>query len=398
MAKNLSNRKYLYMLSLGHFSVDVNSGSLPALLPFFVAEYGMNYADIAGLMFGYSFLSSLVQPVFGYLADKGSRQWFMVLGILMTSLSFAVLGFLQSYWAIFFFAVIMGIGSSIFHPEGARNVNVVSGKNKGTGMSVFSVGGNAGFGIGPLLLVFLVTTFGMHGTLFYAVLGILLAIITALSIPQLRQTSLLAKAADTMKKTSADNNIAKAKNDWPAFAKLFLTILFASTLMTGVNSFLPLYCINGLGTSYAVGSATLSIFSLMGIVATLLGGWLADRKGYVYTMRLCYLSAIPIFAVIAFSGNIYAVYAMLIPLSLALRGQFSPTVVLGQSYLAKNIGFASGITLGVSFSIGGIVVPFLGHFADSFGIQALMNLLVVLSVCGGLSTLLLPKHSNAKNL
>ncbi|MCI6159380.1 MAG: MFS transporter [Selenomonadaceae bacterium] len=395
---HLPNQKYLYLLCLGHFSVDINSGSLPALLPFFVSNYGMNYADIAGIMFGYSFLSSLVQPAFGYLADKGSRQWFMVLGILMTSLAFAVLGFVQSYWSIFAFAVIMGIGSSIFHPEGARNVTAVSGREKGKAVSIFSVGGNAGFGLGPLLIVFLVSLFGMRGTLFYAGMGLVLAGILGISIPAIRRAGQSSGAADDPAVHSVETPAPAAKNDWSAFAKLFLSIFFCSTLMTGINSFLPMYCIQALGTSEAVGSATLSIFALMGIAATLIGGWLADRHGYVNTMRLCCWVAVPVFAAIAFSGSIYAIYAMLIPLSLALRGQYSSTVVLGQSYLSKNIGFASGITLGVSFSIGGIIVPFLGHYADAFGIQALFTLLVVFSVLGALATMLLPKHSNAQNL
>jgi len=395
---HLPNQKYLYMLCLGHFSVDINSGSLPALLPFFVSNYGMNYADIAGIMFGYSFLSSLVQPAFGYFADKGSRQWFMVLGILMTSLAFAVLGFVQSYWGIFAFAVIMGIGSSIFHPEGARNVTAVSGREKGKAVSIFSVGGNAGFGLGPLLIVFLVSVFGMHGTLFYAIMGLVLAGIIGLSIPAIRKAGQTAAAEESVAEGSAETPAPVAKNDWPAFGKLFLSIFFCSTLMTGINSFLPMFCITTLGTSNAVGSATLSIFALMGIAATLIGGWLADRHGYVNTMRLCCWVAVPVFAVIAFSGSIYAIYAMLIPLSLALRGQYSSTVVLGQSYLSKNVGFASGITLGVSFSIGGIVVPFLGHYADAFGIQSLFTLLVVFSVLGALATMLLPKHSNAQDL
>ena len=168
------NKKYLYMLSTGHLSVDINSGSLPAILPFFVSEYGMDYTSIAGLMFASSFLSSVIQPLFGWLADKGSRQWFMGLGVLMTGLSLALTGFVQDYWSIFAAVTIMGIGSSIFHPEGARNVNAIAGAQKGQGMSIFSAGGNSGFGIGPLLAVFLITTFGMKGTAVYGLIRPLL--------------------------------------------------------------------------------------------------------------------------------------------------------------------------------------------------------------------------------
>ena len=107
------------MLSAGHLSVDINSGSLPALLPFFVSEYGMDYTSVAGLMFASSCFSSIIQPVFGHLADKGSRQWFMVLGILMAGLGLSLTGFVTDYWSIFAAVTCMGIGSAV--PECEAN-------------------------------------------------------------------------------------------------------------------------------------------------------------------------------------------------------------------------------------------------------------------------------------
>ncbi|WP_440330278.1 MFS transporter, partial [Mitsuokella multacida] len=149
------NKKYLYLLAAAHLSNDINTGSLPALLPFFVSFYGMDYTAIAGLMFASSFLSSVIQPLFGYLADKGSRQWFMAVGVFFAGTSLAITGFVSDYWLIFAAVTVMGIATSIFHPEAARCVNGVSQGARGKGMSIFSVGGNGGFGFGPLLAVFL---------------------------------------------------------------------------------------------------------------------------------------------------------------------------------------------------------------------------------------------------
>ena len=382
------NKKYLYMLSAGHLSVDINSGSLPALLPFFVSEYGMDYTSVAGLMFASSFLSSIIQPLFGWLADKGSRQWFMVLGVLMAGLSLACTGFVTNYWGIFAAVTLMGIGSSIFHPEAARNVNAIAGKKKGQGMSIFSVGGNGGFGLGPLLAVFLVTTFGMQGTAFYGIASLFTAAMIFLAAPAIARESRrqLAQARDTAKA-----NHVPRENDWPAFARLFVVIVFRSTLFTSISAFLPLFCIQVLGASPAVGSATLSIISIAGVLATLVGGWLADRKGYVNTMRYGALLLIPCLAVVVFTQDIRAVYAMLIPMSLAMQGPYAAFVVLGQSYLAKSLGFASGVTLGLSFSLGGIIVPSLGWYADSFGIAAVMVVIFVISICCAAATFLLPE-------
>ena len=401
---SLMNKKYLYLLSLGHLSVDINSGSLPAVLPFFVAQYGMDYTSVAGLMFASSFLSSIVQPLTGYLADKGSRHWFMVLGIWLAGLSFCATGFVENYWFIFGAVTLMGIGSAIFHPEAARLVNTISGSAKGRGMSIFSVGGNGGFGLGPLVAVFLVTTFGMHGLAFYGVTSLILGGYLLSKLPSLhaeaeRMINLPAfPEQNTAQET--DNNkaatlvqerqAAAARNDWPAFIRLTLVILFRSTTQSGISSFLPLFCISALGTSEVVGSATLSIMSISGIIATLIGGRLADKWGYVKVLQAgCWL-LVPCLAMVAFSSSIWGIYLMLLPISLAIQGPYSSFVVLGQSYLAKNIGFASGITLGLSFSLGGIMMPSLGLYADIYGIASVMPVLCLIALIAAVLTLILP--------
>lgn len=383
------NKKYLYLVALAHFAVDVNSGSLAAILPFFVTYYGMDYTSIAGLMFASSFLSSIIQPVFGLLADKTSFKWFMPIGIFMSGLALSATGFLQDYWQIFGAVTIMGIGGAVFHPEAARLVNAISGKERGAGMSIFSVGGNSGFGLGPLLAVFLITTFGMKGLGFYGAFCLLTGTSLIILAPKMRAVAqAIAKEEQGDGKTEAK---AELTNDWPAFCKMTATIAFRSTVITSISSFLPLFCITLLGASHGAGSATLSIISLAGIVATLIGGRLSDRIGYVKTIRLGSFLLVATLAILIFSKNLYVVYAMLLPFSLAMQGTYAAFVVLGQSYLAKSVGFASGVTLGLSFSIGGIMVPILGRFADSFGLEQAMLLVLGLAAMCALSTLLLPE-------
>lgn len=383
-------------MAAAHLSIDISSGSLAAILPFFVSNYGMDYTRIAGLMFASSFLSSIIQPLFGYMADKGSRQWFMGLGAAMTGLCFAVTGFVTEYWLLFAMVTCMGIGSAIFHPEAARMVNLISGRKKASGMSIFSVGGNAGFGFGPLLLVFLVTTFGMKGTALYGIIGVLMGIALLVMMPRIKAAAMEKLGDDTA--DTADEGKKQFKqtgeNDWKGFGRLSLVILFRSTVFSAISGFLPLYCIQVLMASPAEASATLSIISISGVVATLIGGKLADKWGYVKTLRYGCIGMVPLLAVVAFGNSMYAVYAMLIPLSFCMQGTYSPFVVLGQSYLAKNIGFASGITMGLSFSLGNVALPAIGWFADTNGIHAVIIMIVVIAACCGVSTLLLKEPKN----
>ena len=390
------NKYFLYFLSVSHMSVDITSGALPAILPFYVSEYGMDYTSIAGLMFASSFLSSFVQPLFGWLADKGSRQWFMGLGILLSCGSLAVTGFVTDYWTIFIAVSIMGLGSSLFHPEGARTVNALSGHHKGQGLSIFSVGGNAGFGFGPLIAVFLIANFGMKGISAFGLWGIFMCLASFLLVGKLKQAipstsfnSNVSTKNNDATEVSKEANQPKAVNDWNSFSRLSIVIFVRSVVFTGLCSFLPLFCIQELGTSAATGSLTISVFSMAGILATLLGGFIADKKGYVTVLRIGCLMMVPVFAIAILSHNIYVLYAMLIPLSIAVQGPYSSFVVLGQTYLAKNMGFASGVTLGLSTSIGGIVAPSLGKFADTYGISDVMYILIGITVLGAVTSLFL---------
>ncbi|MBQ9105365.1 MAG: MFS transporter, partial [Mailhella sp.] len=155
--------KKISLISLGHLSCDINAHALPALLPYLAAAHDFDYQTCGLLAFAYSAVSSIVQPILGLVADKFSRGWFIPLGILMAGVGFGFTGFLDTAPAIFLALLIAGVGGAVFHPEGARYANIVSGQRKGVGLSIFSVGGNGGMVMGPLLVMFAVAGFPVAG-------------------------------------------------------------------------------------------------------------------------------------------------------------------------------------------------------------------------------------------
>ena len=390
-------KKYLYFMSAAHLCCDISSGAFPATLPFFVTYYGLDYTSVAGLMFASSFLSSFIQPIFGYLADRFSCNWFMGFGVLLAGMGLAVTGFMTDYWAIFAAVTLMGVGSSIFHPEAARLVNKISGQKRGEGMSIFSVGGNGGFGLGPLLAVALLTAFGVHGTAFFGIVGVVMGAALFLLVPRIAASAAGQLAdADAAMPEATNAAAAVGTNDWPAFLRLTLVIITRSVVFCGISSFLPLYCIHELQASTAAGSSTLSILSLAGIVATLVGGRLADRWGYVKVLKYGCVLLVPLLLLVMQVPNVWFIYVLLLPMSLAMQGPYAAFVVLGQSYLAKSVGFASGVTLGLSFSVGGIVVPSLGLYADAHGIAAVMALIVIVAAVCAAGTFFLSEPKKNK--
>ena len=154
------------VLSAGHLFTDVSQGSIPALLPFLIVRDHLNYASASALILAATISSSVIQPLFGHVSDRRSLPWLMPLGPALGGLGVALVGIAPSYALTFAAVLVSGIGVAAFHPEGSRFANYVSGARRSSGMSLFSVGGNIGFALGPVLITPLVLVFGLHGTLF----------------------------------------------------------------------------------------------------------------------------------------------------------------------------------------------------------------------------------------
>jgi FSR family fosmidomycin resistance protein-like MFS transporter len=373
-----------YLISLGHMVTDINQGALAALLPFLISEQSLSYTAAATLVFVANASSSLVQPVFGHFADKLSKPILMPIGIILAGAGLALTGFTDRYWILVVLAAVSGIGIAAFHPEGARTINRISGDNKATIMSIFSVGGNLGFAVGPAVLTAALLAFGMKGT---AVL-ILPVSIVALWI-WFRIPSLLQIQSASGKKASSSGS-EKPKEQWMPFARLAGAVTCRAVIFYGLNTFIPLYWIYVLNQSKAAGATALTVMFTAGLFSTLLGGRLADRYGARRVMLVGYGSLIFTFPLFLLSNNVLVLTSLLIPMAFGIFAPFSPMIVLGQRFLPNRVGLASGVTLGLAISIGGVAAPLLGYVADAYGIRSALATLLVIPVIAALLSFSLP--------
>lgn len=382
----MMHKGYICILSAAHAVADLPPGALPALLPFFALYYHLSYTEIAGLMFASSCLSSAVQPVFGLLADRSDKNALMATGVLLSGIGLALTGFVSGYWTVFAGVTLMGIGSAIFHPQAARSVNFLAGKQKSTGIGIFSVGGNAGFGFGPLIAVWAVTLWGLKGTALFGIFGIAFALVLLILNARLTQAT-----AQSRSENAPDCKVRSREgtNDWHAFVRLTLVIIGRSVVFCTVSAFLPLYCIRTLGVTEAVAGTTIAVLAFGCAAMTLLGGYLGDRIGLIRMLRLGSLVLVPSTAALVLCPNIFWIYVVLMVLSFGINAPYPAFVVLGQTYLAKNIGFASGVTLGLSFSVGGLFVPILGKLADATSLTVVFTVLIALSALCALGAFML---------
>jgi len=382
--KKPPSKFYRYMMMIGHTTCDMNVAAIPALLPFLVLQRGIDYTAAAGLIFASSFLSSLIQPLLGMLSDRKQRPWLMGLGISMTGLGVASIGFMDNYWGMFAVVVFAGIGSATFHPEGGRMANCVAGENKGIGMGAFAAGGNLGFVVGPIIAAFSVLTWGLRGTAIVLIPTTVVVVVFFSLHKKLVELSNIAQS-ERQETTAASGQ----KDDWPALSRLCVSMFSRSIIHSGLQTFIPLYWVGVLMQTQQRGSLMLTVMALAFATASFTGGWLADRFGFVRIIRVTFVAVAPLMILLTLISNVWFATALILPLAAALSTGFSPSVVLGQKYLPNRLGMASGITLGIAVSVGGISSPFLGMVGDSHGLTAVLYILAGVAVVGFLGTLLI---------
>ncbi len=376
---------YSYIMMLGHLCADLCFFALSAMLPFLVTQKGMSYTAAAGLMFAMSLFSAITQPILGAMADRKNRPWLMALGVFLSGLGIASLGFLDNYYTMLAAVSISSIGSAIYHPDAGRLANFVAGKSKGKGVSNFSFGGNlAGF-VGPVLIVFAISQFGMAGT---AIL--LLPTIPAALWLLLLNNRFLQFAEEGQQQVAAALSKGQ-KDDWNGFLRLSGVTVLRSAIMATMNSFIPLFWLSVLLQSEQISGLSTTIIAISGALATLFGGRIADRLGFRKVIRIGLLALVPCMLLIAYSRSLLLSAFLLVPAAVALNLAYSPSVVLGQKLLPNHIGLASGITMGLASSFGGVVSPLLGIVGDQHGVDTVMWILAAICMAAALSTVILPE-------
>ncbi|MBP1774829.1 MAG: sugar phosphate permease [candidate division NC10 bacterium] len=372
------------LLSLGHLVTDINQGALPALLPFFITEYHLSYAAAGFLIFACNIASTVVQPLFGHLADRRPNAWLLPAGIASAGAGLAVTGLVPGYaWAC---AAVMvsGIGVAAFHPQGARFVNRVAGERKATAMSVFGVGGTLGFAIGPGLVTAALLHWGLPGTVILALPTTLLA---ALLARHLAATP-ISVGGSTPHHTGGSST--EARDAWGPFARLAAAVVARAVLFFGFNTFVPLYWIHVLGQSKAAGATALTVFALAGVAGNLLGGQLADRFGPTRIAVVGFCILLPLAPALMVVTSVSAALVALALIGFALSTTYSPLVILGQAYLPNHMGLSAGVTLGIAISIGGVATPILGSIADHYGLWTTLAVLSVVPLASAVLALTLP--------
>ena len=378
------DRRGMGALAAGHVFADAVQGAVPALLPFLVARHGLSYAAAGALVLAATVSSSVIQPLFGHLSDRRPLPWLMPAGLLAGAVGLPAAGLAPSEGLLFAAIGISGLGVAAFHPEAARFAGYVSGARRATGMSMFILGGSAGWALGPMIVAPAVLAFGLDGTLVMLVPGLAAVAVIARALPRL--TSFQPPPAEP------GSAPAGADDEWPAFSRLAGVVVIRSFVLFGLMTFVPLYFVEVLGASQAAGAGALAALSAGGAVGTLLGGRLADRIG---RRRVLLGSAglQPPLILAFLSAEAAGATAVLALVGLVTVATMAVTVVIGQELLPRRVGVASGITIGLAVGMGGVAATLFGAVADRHGLETTLTIVAALPIAGFLLAAALPEAS-----
>jgi MFS transporter, FSR family, fosmidomycin resistance protein len=383
------NGRAIFLLSLGHFLIDFCQGVVPALVPFLVEGRHFSYAVAASLVFAISATSSVVQPLFGHLADRLALSWLLPGSILLAGGSLALGAQAGSVAVVLAAFGLCGLGVAAFHPEAARKAYLASGERRTTGMSLFSVGGGLGFALAPAVTRAVVDTWGTSGLLYLlAPTGIITSLLT--------QT--IGTAPGTSHAHQGSQQAPKRADDWTAFGILSGATICRSIVFYGLNTFLGLYFMDRWHETALQGSRAPVVFLGTSIVGTLLGGWLADRIGRRAVIRTGFAGAAVFLAMFLQINERSWAIALLIPLSVFIFMPTSVLVVLGQEYLPHRVGMASGVTLGLAVSVGGMTAPVLGLWAERQGFAVVFAALWAMLLLATAQACVLPPVGRKEHL
>jgi FSR family fosmidomycin resistance protein-like MFS transporter len=385
------DRRGLVALSAGHACADLAQGALPALLPFLIRDRGWSYTAVGALVLAMSVGSSIVQPLFGLYADRLSLDALIPVGVALSAVGIGLVGVTHGYGATLGAILLSGLGVAAFHPQAARASSYAAGARRATGMSVFSVGGNVGFALGPALTTPLVLWLGLGGTVLVAIPGLLASALLAVEVRRLERRR-LARAQRAAVAAAAHPT---AHDAWGPFVRLGAVVSIRSCVYFGLQAFLAAYFVQHLHASKGAANTALTLMLAAGAVATLVGGRLADRIGRVPVVVTSIGLLTPLLLLFLVLPQPWATVVLTV-VGFMTIASFSLTVVMGQEYLPNRVGLASGVTLGFAIGVGGLLAPGLGVLADHAGPRAVMLVVALMPLPALALALKLPSADRAQ--
>jgi FSR family fosmidomycin resistance protein-like MFS transporter len=376
----------LVALSFSHLVNDVLQSLLPALYPMLKTNYGLSFAQVGLITFTFQGTASLLQPVVGLYTDRHPKPYSLAAGMGITLVGLVLLASATHYGTILFSAALVGMGSSIFHPEASRVAHIAAGRRHGFAQSLFQVGGNLGSSLGPLAAALIVVPRGQHSLIWFTAVAAT-GIVVLTRVGQWYQRNLERHLARVRARRHAHTPLPRRTVIFSI--GVLITLIFSKYFyLVSLTNYYTFYLISRFHVSVPAAQIDLFIFLFAVAAGTILGGPLGDRFGRKYVIWFSILGVAP-FSLLLPHVGLGATIGLSVVIGAVLASAFSAILVYAQELIPGKVGLIAGLFFGLAFGMSGIASAALGRLADHTGIE------YVFYVCGflpllGLLTGLLP--------
>lgn len=378
----------LFALSLSHCTNDMLQSVIMAVYPLVKSELALSFAQVGLITMVYQISASVFQPVMGMVMDRHQKPWSLPMGMGFTFTGLMLLAFVHQFWLVLVSVALVGIGSSIFHPEAARLTALASGGKRGLAQSLFQVGGNLGGSFGPLLAALVIAPYGRQNVGLIALLALVGMCIMLLVCRWYRARL---KEWDERRRQRGEGLRHEMPYSVPKtvfIIGVIIVLIFSKYIyMASLNSYYTFYLIHKFGVSVQDSQFYLFIFLFATAAGTLLGGPIGDRIGRKYVIWGSILGTAPFSLLMPHVGLVPTVILSFL-IGFILSSAFPAILVYAQELLPYKIGLISGIFYGFAFGIAGIASAVLGNFADEYGIEYVYQVVAFTPLLGLVACLL----------
>jgi len=390
----------LIAISCSHLLNDTMQSLIPSTYPLLKKSLHLDFSQLGMVTFCFQLTASLLQPFVGLYTDRRPQPWSLAAGMCFSGIGLALLSRADSYPLVLLSVALVGIGSSIFHPEASRIAYMASGGRRGMAQSVFQVGGNAGAALGPLLAAQIIAPFGQSRIIWFC-LAALLAIIILLrtgawyrhNLSRRKTPASDAKASGVgtpVSNTSPSGAGARGVGTYRVVAALLILLILIFSkyfYMASMSSYYTFFLIDKFHVSVQTSQMMLFLFLFAVASGTLIGGPVGDRIGRKYVIWVSILGVAP-FTLLLPYANLFWTGVLSVVIGVVLSSAFSAILVYAQELVPGKVGLIAGLFFGLAFGMGGIGAAVLGRLADHTSIGHVFRLCAWLPLLGLLTSLL----------
>lgn len=386
----------LFAISAGHLVNDSLQAVVVAMFPILERSLQLSYAQIGWIAFVVNMTSSVMQPVFGLYADAKPTPFLLPFGMFLSLIGLIGFAFAPNFLIVLISVFFIGLGSAVFHPEGARVAYMAAGNKRGLAQSIYQVGGNFGQSLAPLFTAFIFVPLGQRGAVWFALVAAVgITILTFVSQWYSKQMTYfsITKSRKAKKHSQSKKIHPKIK---VALVLLVFIVFARSWYSAGIANFYQFYLIGDYGLSVKQAQLYVFIFMIAGVLGTFLGGPLADRFGRRNIIFFSLVGAAPLSLALPYLP-LWSIIPIFFCIGFIFTSSFSVTVVYAQELVPNKVGLVSGLIVGLAFGMGAIGSVLFGILADLFSMKFVMILCSFLPMVG-IFTLLMPNDERVKTL